>query len=279
MIRILLAAAILAAGAWAQTRAVVTVPVANMFSKASADADVVSQARYGSVVTIEKTEGEWRHILTPGDNYPGWVRAAELREGTYKASAYTESLRTHVYREASVTKHAPLLTLPYESPLEVIGERPENNERWIEVRLADGRTGFVQRGDLRFDTTRLDIPALVQLAHRFLGLPYTWGGTSSFGYDCSGFAQMLVRRGGVELPRDAQPQADFAPLKAVERAALKPGDLLYFGSSAKKITHTGFYLGNGEFIHATTNTHPVLQLSRLDDKPWTTLFVAARRWK
>jgi len=89
---------------------------------------------------------------------------------------------------------------------------------------------------------------------------------------------MLVRQGGVEMPRDAQPQANWTRNQPVERAALQPGDLLYFGSSDKKITHTGFYLGHGAFIHATTNTHPVLQISRLDDEPWTKLFVAARRW-
>ena len=81
------------------------------------------------------------------------------------------------------------------------------------------------------------------------------------------------------MPRDAQPQADWEHMGRIERPDLKPGDLLYFGSSAKKITHTGFYLGSGEFIHSTTNTHPVLQISRLDDQPWTKILVACRRWK
>jgi cell wall-associated NlpC family hydrolase len=90
---------------------------------------------------------------------------------------------------------------------------------------------------------------------------------------------MLVRRGGVLMPRDAQPQADWERMEKVEPSDLKAGDLLYFGSSVKKITHTGFYLGGGEFIHATTNTRPVLQVSQLGDENWTKLLVAARRWK
>ncbi len=270
-----LLAFLLATAAWAVPDAVVVVPVADMFSKPTTDADVVSQARYGMVVTVDKSEGNWRHILTPGDNYPGWVPASSLRDGAYQGTVFTESLRTHVYREPSVTKHAPVLTLPYESPLEVVRELPQ----WLEVKLADGRTAFVQQGDLRTDNSPLDIPALIQLAHRFLGLPYTWGGTSSFGYDCSGFAQMLVRRGGLDMPRDAGPQARWEKLKPVERAGLKPGDLLYFGSNPAKIAHTGFYLGGGRFIHSTTSTHPVIQISNLDDEHWTKLFIAARRWK
>jgi cell wall-associated NlpC family hydrolase len=65
----------------------------------------------------------------------------------------------------------------------------------------------------------------------------------------------------------------------VEKSDLQPGDLLYFGASMEKITHTGFYLGNGEFIHSTTSQKPVLQVSRLEEENWTKLFVCARRWK
>ncbi len=286
MVRMTMTAVLLMASAIAQTRGVVVAPVLDMMSKPTADADVVSQARYGSVVQWEQEEGGWVQIRTPGDDYKGWVPATGLRKAAAGESyaeggkvAMVESLRAHVYREASVTKHAPVLTLPYETRLEVVSEPPGDNGRWIEVKLADGKRGWIQRGDVSLDSKTLGIEELAVLSKRFLGLPYTWGGTSSFGYDCSGFTQMLVRRGGVLMPRDAQPQADWEQMQKVERGELKAGDLLYFGSSVKKITHTGFYLGGGEFIHSTTNTHPVLQVSKLDDQPWTKLFVAARRWK
>ncbi|MBI4891478.1 MAG: C40 family peptidase [Acidobacteria bacterium] len=279
-------AVLLMASAMAQTQGVVVAPVLDMMSKPTADADVVSQTRYGVVVKWEQEEGDWVQIRTPGDEYKGWVRAAGVRKAaqgeTYATGgkvAMVESLRAHVYREASVTKHAPVVTLPYETWLEVVSEPPGDNGRWMEVKLADGKMGWIQRGDVSVEAKTLGIEELAALSKRFLGLPYTWGGTSSFGYDCSGFTQMLVRRGGVLMPRDAQPQADWAQMQKVERGELKAGDLLYFGSSAKRITHTGFYLGSGEFIHSTTNTHPVLQVSKLDDQPWTKLFVAARRWK
>jgi len=268
---------------FAQSRALVRLPVSDMHSQASLDSDVVSQARYGQTVEILKSEAGWARIKTP-DAYEGWLpadRLVPLPAGPAALSAKTawiESNTAHLYREPSVTKHRPLLTLPFETPLTVVEERPEEGGRWVAVRLVDGALAYVQRGDLRFDNKPRSVPELVELSKRFLGLPYTWGGTSAYGYDCSGFAQMLVRQGGVEMPRDAQPQADWPRNQVVERSALQPGDLLYFGSTAKKITHTGFYLGDGLFIHATTNTHPVLQISRLDDQPWTKLFVAARRW-
>ena len=65
----------------------------------------------------------------------------------------------------------------------------------------------------------------------------------------------------------------------VSRKDLQPGDLLFFGSSPREITHTGMYIGDGQFIHDTTNGHPVVQISRLDDELWTRLLVSSRRVK
>lgn len=276
----------LAAISSAQPRAVVTVPVLNMFSRASEDADVVSQARYGMTVGVDKTEDGWARIRTLHDDYPGWARLDGLRrldEGeTYAEKgrvAFVDSLRAHLYRTPSVTRHAPLLTVPYETRLEVLEEPEMEDRRWIRVRLPDTREAWIQRGDVLFDPPALSVAGLVELSRRFLGLPYTWGGTTGFGFDCSGFTQMLVRRGGVLMPRDAQPQAAWEGMQKISREELQPGDLLFFGPNGQRINHTGFYLGNGEFIHSTTNTRPVLQISRLGDEPWSRLLVACRRWK
>lgn len=286
MIRVMLAAGLLLSSAAAQPRAVVLVAVLDMFSKPSAEADVVSQARYAMTVAVERVEGEWARIRTLHDDYPGWALRASLRplaeQERYAESgrvAQVDSLRAHIYREPSVTRHAPLLTVPYETRLEVTEEPEEESRRWIRVRLPDRRQAWIQRGDVVFDPPALSVAGLIELAKRFLGLPYTWGGTTSFGLDCSGFTQLLVRRGGVMMPRDAQPQADWDGLAKVSCEELQPGDLVFFGAGEKKINHTGFYLGGGEFIHSTTNMKPVVQISRLAEEPWSRTLVACRRWK
>ncbi len=261
--------------------AVVLRPVANMYSKASADADVVSQAIYGSnVVLLEEKDG-WARIRT-FDDYTGWAPMSDLRAGPAYASrgrvAEVRSLFSHIYREPDVTKHAPLITVPFESRLEVIAE-PADNKRWIQVRLPDDRPGWLQSGDVGFDTPAMSVPEMLDFSKKFLGLPYTWGGTSSYGYDCSGFAQMLERRRGIKMPRDAQPQADWTGNSPVARKDLAPGDLLYFGSSDKKITHTGVYLGDGKFINATTHETPMVRVDDLNEPYWSRLLVAIRRVK
>jgi cell wall-associated NlpC family hydrolase len=262
---------------------VVAMPVINMYHSASADSDVVSQALYGSgVLSLEKKDG-WIHIRT-GDDYTGWVAAEDV---TAEQSDYAPAgkavrvvqLGANIYREPSVTKHAPLLNLPWEAQLELVSANVDRSGRWLQVKLVNGQTAYVEQGNVSTNVPALTIDQTIQVARRFLGITYTWGGVSTHGYDCSGLTQMLVRQRGILMPRDAGVQANWSGVTPVERKDLQPGDLLFFGGSATKITHTGMYIGNGEFIHDTTNTHPEVQISKLDDMPWTKLLVTARRVK
>jgi hypothetical protein len=189
------------------------------------------------------------------------------------------SLFANVYREASVTKHQPMLSLPFEARLEVVTGAENDAGRWIQVRLPDERTAWIQRGDVDPDPGSLSVSGVIKFAKRFLGLTYLWGGTSTFGFDCSGFTQMLVRRRGIVMPRDADLQAAWQGVLPVKRNKLRPGDLLFFGESPQKITHTGMYIGHGKFIHDTTHEHPGVQISRLRDQYWSKLLVACRRLK
>ena len=284
----------------ANSTQVVVVAVANMYSGPSDQSAVVSQAIYGSNVTLLTARGEWSRIQT-ADRYRGWVPSRQLRlvqNGAGYATAgvivQVESLFANLYREPDITRHKPVLTIPFESRLVVIadgsgtdengsGERkPESkgsHDGWLQIRLPDKRSAWIQASDVVSDPKPLSIAESLELAKRFLGLPYLWGGRSSFGYDCSGFTQMLVRVRGINMPRDADQQAAWTGAIAVDRKDLQPGDLLFFGAARDKITHTGMYIGDGQFIHDTTNGHPVIQISRLDDQPWTQLLVASRRVK
>src|ERR1017187_2673116 len=165
---------------------VVARPVVNMYSRPSEVADVVSQAIYGSNVSVVEQREGWARIRT-ADEYSGWTPLAALKIGPpYAASGQVvavSSLAAHIYREPDVTTHAPMLTVPFETRLEIEGG--ERQGRWHQARLPDGRLGWVQAGDVTFDVRPLSTVEMLALSRRFLGLPYTWGGTSSFGYDRS----------------------------------------------------------------------------------------------
>jgi cell wall-associated NlpC family hydrolase len=86
---------------------------------------------------------------------------------------------------------------------------------------------------------------VVSFARRFLGVPYSYGGSSPrSGFDCSGFTRFVYGHFGIALPHFSG--AQFAMGHRVARAGLKPGDLLFFNG----LGHVGLYLGAGRFIHA-----------------------------
>jgi cell wall-associated NlpC family hydrolase len=86
---------------------------------------------------------------------------------------------------------------------------------------------------------------VVSFARRFLGVPYSYGGSSPrSGFDCSGFTRFVYGHFGIALPHFSGGQ--FAMGRRVARAGLKPGDLLFFDGFG----HVGLYLGAGRFIHA-----------------------------
>jgi len=265
---------------------VVTRPVVNFFSGPREDADVISQALLGArLAELERRDG-WVRVKGD-DDYPGWVPAGALRAlkegeaypGAPGALLEVDVLGANVYLEPDLTRHAPILTAPFGARLER-AQQPGDTQRWLGVRLPDGRPAWIQSGDVRTDFAPIGIPASLELARRFLGVTYTWGGCSSFGYDCSGFTQMIIRRRGAVMPRDANVQAvwpGLAPVK--DRAGLEPGDLLFFGKDEAHITHTGMYLGQGAFIHDTPRLRPMVQVSQLGDPYWSALLVAMRRLK
>ncbi|MGH9007700.1 MAG: NlpC/P60 family protein, partial [Acidimicrobiales bacterium] len=93
-----------------------------------------------------------------------------------------------------------------------------------------------------------DVAAALQFAAAHLGTPYRWGGTGPGGFDCSGLTQAAYRSGGVTLPRVAQTQFDAGP--PVVSGSVQPGDLLFYGTSARAVEHVGIYVGAGEMIDA-----------------------------
>lgn len=255
-------------------------------------AEVVSQAIFSEeLVLLDRSEG-WAKVETVVDHYRGWIRESALcfREEPFcsvcsRAKSVTvNKLAAHLYTTPSIV-YGPLLTLPFESRLELIDGMAAASTPWVEVTLPDGRRAFIQRGNVAFDPVAMSLEEMIAFSLECVGLPYTWGGRSSFGYDCSGFVQMLYRQRGVYLPRDAKDQYRWKGFEPVALEALLPGDLLFFGLSEEKISHVGMYLGEDLFIHATAfgegDNLSYLHVSDLSAPQWDgsgrLAFRAARR--
>ncbi|WP_313892198.1 C40 family peptidase [Psychrobacillus sp.] len=111
-------------------------------------------------------------------------------------------------------------------------------------------------------------------ALEFYGTPYKFGGTSPAGFDCSGYIRYVFDKFDINLPRTSADQYEVG--QAVAKDKLQPGDLVFFSNTYKKgISHTGVYLGNGEFISA--KSRGVLKANLHTDPYWAPKYTGAKR--
>ena len=269
------------AGMWlvkalASSPAVINVPVADMYKQPAKNAELISSAIYATNVDIiNSAKNNWFLIRTP-DNYRGWVTGRDLVSGTYKLSkdiVKVENLFANIFAEPDTTKHKPLIVASFGTKLSVT---QFFNKRWIQVRLVNGKLGWIQSGDVAIDPKPLTMQQMLKLGRKFIGLPFTWGGTSSYGFDCSGFVQMLYKQMGILLPRDGGLQTKWSGLVKVAKRNLQPGDILYFGWN-NQISHEAIYLGNNRIIHSTAYQNPTVQISNFNDPYWQGIYITARR--
>ena len=128
----------------------------------------------------------------------------------------------------------------------------------------------------RSETSPIQSSQVTTYALALIGLPYRYGGTvPETGFDCSGFVGHVMHvTKGTKLPRSSYEMASTG--QAIQRTALKPGDLVFHNTLGRPNSHVGIYLGNGQFIHSP-KTGDVVQRADLNSHYWRARFNGARR--
>jgi cell wall-associated NlpC family hydrolase len=105
------------------------------------------------------------------------------------------------------------------------------------------------------------------------GTPYCYAGSTPDCFDCSGFVHYCLAQAGVTVPRTT---ADlFAYGEPIELDALEPGDLVFFNTTGNGVSHVGFFVGNGAFLHSSTSSGVIV--SKLAEPYWSPKYLGARR--
>ncbi|MCP3031453.1 S-layer homology domain-containing protein [Halobacillus sp. A1] len=117
---------------------------------------------------------------------------------------------------------------------------------------------------------------VVDIAKKYAGTPYDYGGTTTSGFDCSGFTQYVFEEAGVDLPRNSSQQNGVG--EYVAKSDLQAGDLVFFSKTpgSDNISHVGIYTSNDNYISATVSKG-VNEVSINDPYYWGPRYVGAKR--
>lgn len=224
-----------------------------------AEREVVTDCLLGESLFLLRLE-DGHYLVHGGDGYLGFVPADSILPVDEAAFAvYLAGPRVSVRKDQPGPGGVAIpagarLKLIREVADKYVAQKPTGEEVSLPVADCDLR-------DAPMDT----IDVICTNAKQLLGTSYLWGGKTSSGVDCSGLVQLSFSNAGVRIPRDASQQVHMGRLTGTRwsRAAMRRGDTLYFINPQGKISHTGLYLGDDQFIHAVS---PVVRTGSFNPK-------------
>ena len=178
----------------ADTVGVVNVSVANLRRNPSVAAELVDQVLMGDKLRLLKKYRSF-YLVQTEYGYLGWITRYSVEQKLANSEWFSDSmakvivLNSYIYSEPD-TKSEFICGVTINSKLNVI----KNSRKWTQVRLPDGREGYISRSDIKIltkDSAEISVVDLIATAKSMLGTPYLWGGSSSKMNDCSGFTQTV----------------------------------------------------------------------------------------
>ncbi len=149
---------------------------------------------------------------------------------------------------------------------------------WYNIRMANGVTGFVNAAYVTKEMEHelnLKGKEVAKTVQNYIGYPYVYGSAGPRAFDCSGLTSYVYKQYGISLPRSSNSQGSVGTY--VDKANLREGDLVFFSNrSDRRINHVGIYIGNNEFVHASTSVRGVVR-DNLSESYYVRNYVTARR--
>lgn len=257
----------------------------NMREQPNIKATIIKTLAAGTEVTIIDREQEWCYIMT-NDDIKGWVHGDYIRMNTNYPSGKIMGTNVNVRLLAS-TDGKIITKLDKDSNVSIMNF--ENG--WYKILSDNGNEGWVYKDYIMISSRNNDIPTsrsanrtsgsvkIVGFAKEFLGKPYKWGANGPNSFDCSGFTSYVYGHFGVDLPRTSSDQGKTG--ERVSMDELQIADLVFFdteGGNNGIVTHAGIYIGDGQFIHASSGSKAKkVTISSLTDGYYKEKFVVGRR--
>ena len=261
-------------------------------SEANTTSTILATASKGDVVVILEDAGNgWYKVdcnTVEGYMSGEYLTVAAQADVTIGYGLVQTGGSTLNVRSGPATSYSKVTSLSNNAVVSIVGI----NNGWYKIKTSAGTVGYVSseymvtckdsagsRGD---GTTTVSLAStgsmgqqVVNYALSFLGAPYVYGGNGPSCFDCSGFTNYVYRHFGYILNRGASSQLQNGT--AVSKSELQPGDIVFFRyNTTYPASHCGIYIGNGQFVHASTNRYQV-QIDQLLTGHYANVYLTARR--
>lgn len=251
----------------------------NFRTQPMTSADIIGKLAQGTEVEVLSVSDGWCEVRY--DGVTGYV-AADYVEVDGKTLRQPQGMVTGScvnIRSGPTTGHG-IIAKVYAGEVVDLLEKVDN---WYRISY-NGYEGYIREDFIREYTGSASSAIgdqVVALAMNYLGVRYVYGGASPNGFDCSGFTMYIFKQFGYNLPHSATSQW-YESGQYVERSDLQPGDIVLFcdpsRSNGKACSHVGIYIGNGEFIHASSGSSgKYVRISSLNTGYYNTYYKGAKR--
>lgn len=263
---------------------VVIVNNLNVRKEPSTASDVLHALSKDTEISIFAIQDKWYQVSI-NESQKGWIHSDYVKFKPNYSKGKIIGDNINVRKENSVASEI-VMQLRLESYIYIKNYSSE----WYNIVTFDGQEGWVHRDFINIvigsslennvsrATSRTSLKLVVE-AKKLLDIPYRYGSAGPSSFDCSGFTSYVFKKCGIELPRTSKTQATVG--KKVSKSNLQVGDLVFFDTSGSYngvISHVGIFIGNGQFIHASSgkNSKKVV-ITDLNNGFYNKKFVTARR--
>ena len=250
---------------------------------AGTDYETITVGQQGEAVIVESDTGTgWYEVIYKG--IKGYMSSQYLTFSQRLNAAFgtgTVQGTSVRFRSGPGTDSTILGSIDTGATMAITGV----NGNWYQVSY-NGGTGYVCAdymtvspgdGDVYAQTLSVNDAAanVISTAKSLLDIRYRYGGTTTNGFDCSGYTQYVFAQNGITLDRTAAQQYANNGT-SVAKSDLQAGDLVFFSSSSQKVGHVGIYIGDGQFIHSSSGAGKVI-ITSLNSSYYVNHYVGAKR--